>query len=214
MFLKASGHQSSPQTPGKTSTQRMSDTLQATEFSASGSRVQAGPWVREVALHSHRISRHQDSAGGGRDLGQDQGAGPWFSRGQSRCGGCRDWTESAIVTRRTRRLTRWRCWLPPTSQCTQQSGNPGVRAEKAKRTGSRKSGFAEQPDSGPHSPSAPMDTSLTPLLAMKSRALLTLEILCTLILPLSGLAKRSPACRLRGRAGRVECCFLGAWLLS
>lgn len=45
---------------------------------------------------------------------------------------------------------------------------------------------------GPYSPSAPMDTSLTPLLAMKSRALLTLEILCTLILPLSGLAKRSP----------------------
>lgn len=45
---------------------------------------------------------------------------------------------------------------------------------------------------GAHSPSAPMDTNLTPLLAMKSRALLTLEILCTLILPLSGLAKRSP----------------------
>lgn len=37
-----------------------------------------------------------------------------------------------------------------------------------------------------------MDTSLTPLLAMKSKALLTLEILCTLILPLSGLARRSP----------------------
>lgn len=37
-----------------------------------------------------------------------------------------------------------------------------------------------------------MDTSLTPLLAMKSRALLTLEILWTRILPLSGLAKRSP----------------------
>lgn len=41
-------------------------------------------------------------------------------------------------------------------------------------------------------PSAPMDTSLTPLLAMKSRALFTLEILWTLIFPLSGLAKRSP----------------------
>lgn len=37
-----------------------------------------------------------------------------------------------------------------------------------------------------------METSLTPLLAMKSSALLTLEILWTLILPRSGLAKRSP----------------------
>lgn len=43
-----------------------------------------------------------------------------------------------------------------------------------------------------HSPSAPIETSFTPLLAIKSRALLTLEILWTLILPLSGLAKRSP----------------------
>lgn len=43
-----------------------------------------------------------------------------------------------------------------------------------------------------HSPSAPMDTSFTPLLAIKSSALLTFEILWTLILPLSGLAKRSP----------------------
>lgn len=43
------------------------------------------------------------------------------------------------------------------------------------------------------SPSAPMETSLTPLLAMKSRALLTLEILWTLIFPRSGLARRSPA---------------------
>lgn len=41
-------------------------------------------------------------------------------------------------------------------------------------------------------PSAPMDTSLTPLLAMKSKALFTLDILCTRILPLSGLARRSP----------------------
>lgn len=41
-------------------------------------------------------------------------------------------------------------------------------------------------------PSAPIDTSLTPLLAMKSKALFTLDILCTRILPLSGLAKRSP----------------------
>lgn len=43
-----------------------------------------------------------------------------------------------------------------------------------------------------HSPSAPMDTSLTPLPAMKSSALFTLEILCTFILPRSGLARRSP----------------------
>lgn len=42
------------------------------------------------------------------------------------------------------------------------------------------------------SPSAPMDTSFTPLLAMKSSALLTLEILWTRILPRSGLARRSP----------------------
>ncbi len=44
-------------------------------------------------------------------------------------------------------------------------------------------------------PSAPMDTSLTPLLAMKSSALLTLLILWTLILPLSGLGNLSPAQR-------------------
>lgn len=41
-------------------------------------------------------------------------------------------------------------------------------------------------------PSAPIDTSLTPLLAMKSSALLTLLILCTLILPLSGFGNLSP----------------------
>ncbi len=44
-------------------------------------------------------------------------------------------------------------------------------------------------------PSAPMDTSLTPLLAMKSSALLTLLILWTLIFPLSGLGNLSPAQR-------------------
>lgn len=42
-------------------------------------------------------------------------------------------------------------------------------------------------------PSAPMETSLTPLLAMKSSALLTLLILCTRILPRSGFGSRSPA---------------------
>lgn len=41
-------------------------------------------------------------------------------------------------------------------------------------------------------PSAPMDTSLTPLLAMKSRALLTLAILWNRILPRSGLGNVSP----------------------
>lgn len=41
-------------------------------------------------------------------------------------------------------------------------------------------------------PSAPMDTSLTPLLAMKSSALLTLAILWNLILPRSGLGSVSP----------------------
>lgn len=42
-------------------------------------------------------------------------------------------------------------------------------------------------------PSAPIETSLTPLLVMKSKALLTLLILWTLILPRSGLGSRSPA---------------------
>lgn len=64
---------------------------------------------------------------------------------------------------------------------------------------SRNLGSEGQPEGRPYSPSAPMDTSLTPLLAMKSRALLTLEILCTLILPLSGLARRSPEYRWGGR---------------
>lgn len=44
-----------------------------------------------------------------------------------------------------------------------------------------------------HVPSAPIETSFTPLLAMKSRALFTLLILWTLILPRSGLGNRSPA---------------------
>lgn len=48
------------------------------------------------------------------------------------------------------------------------------------------------PGTHPCSPSAPMDTSLTPLLAMKSRALFTLLILCTRIFPRSGLGNRSP----------------------
>lgn len=43
-----------------------------------------------------------------------------------------------------------------------------------------------------NTPSAPMETSLTPLLAMKSRALLTLAILWNLILPLSGFCRVSP----------------------
>lgn len=42
------------------------------------------------------------------------------------------------------------------------------------------------------SPSAPIDTSLTPLLQMKSRALFTLAILWKRILPLSGLGSLSP----------------------
>lgn len=41
-------------------------------------------------------------------------------------------------------------------------------------------------------PSAPMDTNLTPLDAMKSKALLTLAILWNLIFPLSGLGSCSP----------------------
>ena len=43
-----------------------------------------------------------------------------------------------------------------------------------------------------HAPSAPMDTNLTPLLAMKSNALLTLAILWNLILPRSGFWSVSP----------------------
>lgn len=54
----------------------------------------------------------------------------------------------------------------------------------------------------PSSPSAPMETSLTPLLAMKSRALFTLLILCTLILPRSGLGNRSPESHKPGKRGR------------
>lgn len=42
------------------------------------------------------------------------------------------------------------------------------------------------------SPSAPIDTSLTPLEAIKSKALFTLAILWNLILPLSGLGNCSP----------------------
>lgn len=42
------------------------------------------------------------------------------------------------------------------------------------------------------SPSAPMETSLTPLLAIKSSALLTLAILWNRILPRSGLGRVSP----------------------
>ena len=41
-------------------------------------------------------------------------------------------------------------------------------------------------------PSAPMETNLTPLLAMKSRALLTFAILWNRIFPRSGLGKCSP----------------------
>lgn len=52
-------------------------------------------------------------------------------------------------------------------------------------------------------PSAPMDTSLTPLLAMKSRALLTLAILWKRILPLSGLGSLSPGCKRRGQESEV-----------
>lgn len=44
----------------------------------------------------------------------------------------------------------------------------------------------------PNLPSAPMDTSFTPLLVMYSSALLTLAILWKRIFPLSGLGSRSP----------------------
>lgn len=57
-------------------------------------------------------------------------------------------------------------------------------------------------------PSAPMDTSLTPLLAMKSRALLTLAILWKRILPLSGLGSLSPGCKRRGQESEV---MRGSW---
>lgn len=43
-----------------------------------------------------------------------------------------------------------------------------------------------------HEPSAPIPTSRTPLASIKLSALLTLAILCTLILPRSGLASCSP----------------------
>ena len=45
---------------------------------------------------------------------------------------------------------------------------------------------------GTDSPSAPMDTNLTPLLQIKSKALFTLAILWKRILPLSGLGSLSP----------------------
>lgn len=53
-----------------------------------------------------------------------------------------------------------------------------------------------------------MDTSLTPLLAMKSRALLTLAILWKRILPLSGLGSLSPGCKRRGQESEV---MRGSW---
>lgn len=53
-----------------------------------------------------------------------------------------------------------------------------------------------------------MDTSLTPLLAMKSRALLTLAILWKRILPLSGLGSLSPRCKRRGQESEV---MRGSW---
>lgn len=81
---------------------------------------------------------------------------------------------------------------------THSSGAPvaaGHRQE-ARTTFGDESPTFPNPGGGarPRSPSAPMETSFTPLLAMKSSALLTLEILWTLILPRSGLARRSPGC--------------------
>lgn len=55
-------------------------------------------------------------------------------------------------------------------------------------------------------PSAPIETSLTPLLAMKSRALFTLLILWTLILPRSGLGSRSPADINKHKREQVNSC--------
>ena len=53
--------------------------------------------------------------------------------------------------------------------------------------------FGSLCDIYPCLPSAPIETNLTPLLAMKSKALFTLLILWTLILPRSGLGNLSPA---------------------
>lgn len=60
---------------------------------------------------------------------------------------------------------------------------------KIMTTGSRGWGIIEARQL---SPSAPIDTSLTPLLQMKSKALFTLAILWKRILPLSGLGSLSP----------------------
>lgn len=60
---------------------------------------------------------------------------------------------------------------------------------KRMTTGSRGWGIIEARQL---SPSAPIDTSLTPLLQMKSKALFTLAILWKRILPLSGLGSLSP----------------------
>lgn len=77
-----------PQGSPSPSTQPRSDTLQAAEFSATGSKVQAGLWVREVAFHSHGTSWHQDSAGvGGAGIkvrSREQALG--FPGGRAGCG--------------------------------------------------------------------------------------------------------------------------------
>ena len=74
-----------------------------------------------------------------------------------------------------------------TKQINEIQSNP-IRAHQWIKTG------AEIPmtDEAGGLPSAPMETSLTPLLAIKSRALLTLAILWKRILPRSGLGSVSP----------------------
>lgn len=137
---------------------------------ASGSK--ARPAMREAALHARR----------GPALGLTEGASAWARL--TLAGKC------YMKNPQVDQMEVVGAPLPnaPRDAWAQESG------EKKKGPGNQESrnlGSEKQP-AGKALPSAPMDTSLTPLLAMKSRALLTLEILCTLILPLSGLARRSP----------------------
>lgn len=107
--------------------------------------------------------------------------------------------------RKRRRGTEEAAWL------RRRHGNRESGTTARSHTQQRRSGRSSSPSGGANdlrrripdlppeprrgrSPSAPMETSFTPLLAMKSSALLTLEILWTLILPRSGLARRSPGC--------------------
>lgn len=102
--------------------------------------------------------------------------------------------EGTVVTGRIHEINQMEALGAPLPNAPRMCGRRSQGGKGPGEQESISSGSEGQPEGRPYSPSAPMDTSLTPLLAMKSRALLTLEILCTRILPRSGLARRSPEC--------------------